>query len=259
MSFVLRSENITFKYEGAESPLLDNFSFGVKEQEFCCLIGPGGAGKTTVFKILSGFLRADSGNVLLKGRAVKDYHSAERAKILAVVPQTARASLPFTARQIVEMGRFSRLSRFASLSAMDRAHINEAMEMMDVSFFSEKPYNCLSGGEKQRVRLAAALAQEPSVMLLDEPAASLDIGHSASLMKLLKRMNQERKIAIVIISHDIQTAAAFFDRMVLLRNGKILADGPPSDVMTEPLIGETYDCRVSIFQSPEGRHSVNVL
>lgn len=258
-SNMLSAENISFKYEGAPAPLLDDFSFSVSEREFSCLIGPGGAGKTTIFKILSGFIRPDSGKVLLRGRPISDYHATDRARLLAVVPQTARSSLPFTVRQIVGMGRFARLSRFASLSKPDRAHIDEAMEMMDVTRFAEKLYNHLSGGEKQRVRLAAALAQEPSIMLLDEPAASLDIGHSAALMKLLRRMNTERNIAIVIISHDIQTSAAFFDRMVLLREGRILADGNPSEVMTESLIGETYNCKVSIFTSPEGRHSVNVL
>ena len=259
MNHVLSAQNISFSYEGSPAPLLDDFSFAVSEREFSCLIGPGGAGKTTIFKILSGFLRPDSGKVLLHGRPIGDFRASERARLLAVVPQTARASLPFTVRQIVEMGRFARLSRFSSLSKEDRLHIDEAMEMMNVKHFSEKLYTHLSGGEKQRVRLAAALAQEPSVMLLDEPAASLDIGHSAALMKLLRRMNTERNIAIVIISHDIQTSAAFFDRMVLLSDGRILADGPAPEVMTESLIGETYNCKVSIFTSPEGRHSVNVL
>lgn len=248
----LRAENIYFSYPDSP-PLLEDFSFNLEENSFTGLIGPNGAGKTTIFKILSGSLIPHRGTVYLEDRPVRGIPHRERAAKLAMVPQFVSTPMPYSVKQIVEMGRVSRLSRFGLMSRHDREQVEIAMEETDISALANKQFSNLSGGERQRTMTAAALAQEPDILLLDEPTASLDLGHSVRLMELMLELQSKRGMAIMIISHDIQLCAHYCSRLVLLTHGKISADGSPAEVVTPEIIGRTYQCRVETVNDSAGR------
>ncbi len=256
MDPILTASELSYSYPDSNHPVLDGFSFDLHEGEFAALLGPGGAGKSTIFRLLSGFLEPQSGSVRLFGENVRRMPGHERARKLAMVPQECFAPLPYTVREVVAMGRCSRLSRFGGASAEDYQKVDECLELMKVSCYSSRQFNHLSGGEKQRVMIAAALAQDPKIMLLDEPTAALDIGHCARLMRLLTRMNKERKIAIMLISHDIQLASRFCERLLLLHNGRLEADGPPPTVLKPELIDTVYETTVSISTDKNGKFLV---
>jgi len=245
---MISADNITCSYPGLGRNVVSGMSFAIDKGEFVALIGPNGAGKTTVFRVLGGYVKPSLGTVRIKDRSILEMSRGQRAGILAVVPQNVFTPLPYSVRQIVEMGRVSRLSRFIAPSKRDIKVISEAMAMMDVENYSETPFSNLSGGEKQRVMLAMALAQEPEILLLDEPTAHLDIGHSSRLMKILGELNRKGNLAIILISHDINIAAKYSSRMILMKSGRIIRDGNIKEVMDSRLIESAYDCKVSILE-----------
>lgn len=257
MNEIIKLTNISFKYSDSKQ-ILDDFSFSINSREFLGIIGPNGSGKTTIIKILTGFLKVHSGSVKLENKNISDLSHVERAKQIAVVPQGVYSPLPYTVREIVEMGRVSRLSKFELFSSEDIAHINEAIESVKMTEYKNKLFGHLSAGEKQRVMIATALAQNPKILFLDEPTASLDIGLSSYLMKILKKLNVERSITVVIVSHDIQLAAAYCERLVLIKNGKIIVDGTAKDVVDPKLISETYGCTTKIIND-NGKNLIAVL
>ncbi len=254
---IISAENIACTYPGLKRNIIDGMSFSVNRGDFAALIGPNGAGKTTVFRVLSGYVPVTGGNIRIKDRNILALSHAERAGIMAVVPQNVFSPLSYTVRQIVEMGRVSRLSRFAAPSKSDLQSISHAMSIMDVDSYSETPFNNLSGGEKQRVMLAMALAQEPEILLLDEPTSHLDIGHSSQLMKILRELNKERNLTILLISHDINIAARYSSRIILMKSGRIIRDGSVKHVLEPNLIESAYECKVKIIDDgDEGRFIV---
>lgn len=246
---IISAENIYCTYPGLERNIIDGMSFTVNKGDFAALIGPNGAGKTTVFRVLSGYVRVTGGSIRIKGKNILELSHAERAGIMAVVPQNVFSPLSYTVRQIVEMGRVSRLSRFAAPSKTDIQAISYAMNVMDVDSYSETPFNNLSGGEKQRVMLAMALAQEPEILLLDEPTSHLDIGHSSQLMKILSGLNRGRNLTILLISHDINIAAKYSSRIILMKSGRIMGDGDARHVLEPNLIESAYGCKVNILDA----------
>jgi iron complex transport system ATP-binding protein len=258
MDFVLTAENLDFGYSGA-NPLLRSFSIALSKGGMVGLIGPNGAGKSTVLKLLSGYLKPSSGIVRLMGEDVSTMPDKNRSRLLAVVGQNVLSPLPFTARQVVEMGRAARVPRFSPFSEADAAAVESAMSEMDVVRFADRMFNALSGGEKQRVKLAAALAQDPDVLLLDEPTSQLDMGHSARLMRHLLKINSGRGVSIMVVSHDIQLVAGFMREIVFIRDGSLVASGKPDEVLTPSIIGECYDCDVEVYNSPSGGTAVSPI
>lgn len=255
MDIILSAKNINFGYSAANS-LLCEFNVEIRKGDMIALIGPNGAGKSTVLKLLSGYLSPLSGVVDLNGVSIAGVAPGKRSRSLAVVGQNSLSPLPFTVRQVVEMGRSARISRFAPLSTLDRGAVEAALAEMDVERFADRMFNALSGGEKQRVKIAAALAQEPDALLLDEPTSQLDMGHAVRLMKHLKRVNEERGTSILIVSHDIQLVSGFMRDFILMRDGAILASGRPDDVLTSSLVGKAYDCEVEIIKFSSGRLAI---
>ncbi len=251
MNPILNAKKLTFGYD-PNNLLLNDFDFGIEEKSFTALIGPNGSGKTTVFNLLTGYLKPQSGSVSFRNNSLKQLSLRKRARVMAVVPQSINSALPYTVAQLVAMGRISRLSRFAVLSKDDKAQIEYAMTVMDITALREQQFNCLSGGERQRTVIAAALAQEPEVLLLDEPTSSLDLGHANSLMRLLQQLNRNKKLTIMLISHDIQLAAHYCQRLTLMKAGKIIADGPPDIVIKPEYIMEAYNEPVNIIRDSHG-------
>ena len=252
---IIRADNLTFAYRNGVSVLKD-FSLAVKEGAMLGILGPNGAGKSTVLKLLSGFIRPISGRVTIKGKNLTAYTDSERAAVIAAVPQNVLTAMPYTVQQVVEMGRASKVSRLLPLGKGDTAAVENALEEIGITHLAGRKFNELSGGEKQMVKIAAALAQEPEILLLDEPTSQLDLGHGTELMRLVKRLNCEKRITVVIVSHDIQNISLYLNRLVVIKQGRTIVDGIPGQIITPEMIEEVYSCRVKVIESGSGSFSI---
>jgi iron complex transport system ATP-binding protein len=179
---------------------------------------------------------------------------------VGVVPQASAVPFEFTAREIVAMGRTPHITRLHGESDHDRRAVQAAMERTDTLELSDRPISELSGGEAQRVIIARALAQEPELLLLDEPTAFLDLNHQIEIFELLRRLNRDEGLTVVCVSHDLNLASVYCDRLVLLRDGRVAADGTPSEVVTVHRIREIYGAQVLVDEAtPSGRPRVTLL
>jgi iron complex transport system ATP-binding protein len=231
--------------------VLFSISLSVARGEMVGVLGPNGSGKTTLLKVLSGILGAE-GEIKLTGKDIASYGRRALSRFFAVVPQESRLNFPYTVAEIVLMGRASYHSTFALDGTEDLDVARASMELTDSLFLSNRYLHELSGGEKQRVMIARALAQQPEILLLDEPSAFLDLKHQVQIFELLQRLNSERGLTIVAALHDLNLAALFFPRLVILHEGKIHCDGTPAEVLTEKTIEEVYDIRVRIQRDLSG-------
>lgn len=241
---------------GAE-PVLDGVTLRVAPGEVVAVVGPNGAGKTSLIKVLSGLLLPRRGCARLDGREVASLPPAERARALGVVPSEGRRDLAFTVEEAVALGRLPHLHPLAGLTAADREAVRRALAAAGLSRLAGRPLHSLSGGEAQRVWLARALAQEPRVLLLDEPTAHLDLGHQAAFLALLGELARSRPLAAVAVLHDLNQAALWSDRVVLLARGRVVAAGAPEDVLTPERIAAVYGVDVLVQPHPRsGRPQV---
>lgn len=254
---VLQARRLYCGYDGRE--VVSGVDLSLRRGEFLGLIGPNGSGKTTLLRALAGRLPASAGEVLLEGEPMRARPRREVARTLAVVPQISSPPFEFTVREIVAMGRTPHLGRLQGERAADRSAIDRAMALADIAPLGGRPVTELSGGEFQRVVIARALAQEAPVMLLDEPAAHLDIGHQVEVFDLLVRLNRAEGRSILCVSHDLNLAARYCDRLVAMMDGRVFAEGPPGDVLTEERVGALYGCSVRVATGPGGRPSVTPL
>jgi iron complex transport system ATP-binding protein len=219
--------------------------------EFVALAGPNGAGKSTLIGAMSGLLSGYSGSCLYRGKEVRRWERKAFAREVAVVPQSIRIDFPFTAEQVVLMGR----APFASAlfeSDEDRYHVQRVMALTGTTEFRDREFRTLSGGEKQRVVVASALAQMPSALLLDEPAAFLDIEHQLGLYRLLRTLC-EAGVLVVAVTHDLNLASAYASRIVLIRAGEMVADGTPAHVLDSGRLKDVFHVDANILKGPGGR------
>jgi iron complex transport system ATP-binding protein len=249
MNPAIRTDNLTFAYK--DKSVLDGVSLSIERGEMVGILGPNGSGKTTLLKIFSAVLRG-RGEVKLNGRSIETYGKRELSRLFAMVPQESQVLFPYTVAEIVLMGRASYHSPFALEGRKDLEVARASMKLTDSLPFSDRYLHELSGGEKQRVIIARALAQEPQILLLDEPSAFLDLKHQVQVFELMRRLNRERGLTIVAALHDLNLAALFFPRLVLLRDGRIYRDGSPREVLTEKTIDEVYGIRVRVEKDPSG-------
>lgn len=245
---VYEVENLNFGYE--DERIIKGLSFDVEEGEILGIIGPNGSGKTTLLRLLSGVLRPWSGRVIFMGRDLKRMRRKEIARRVAVVPQQSLIIFPFTVREIVLMGRAPYLGMFQSESKRDFEIAERAMDYTDTLRLAHRHVDELSGGELQRVIIARALAQEPEVMLLDEPTSHLDLKHQMEIFDLIRRLNSEEKMTFVVVLHDLNLAGEHCDRLLLLKEGSAYKMGKPDEVLTAEAIEETYGVNVLITQNP---------
>ena len=211
------------------------------------LIGPNGSGKTTLLKLLSGALRPTAGEVRLEGRPLADLSARGRARRVAVVPQDTSMTFDFTVIETVLMGRTAYLGLFGVEGPEDLAATHEAMRRTGTLPFSARLLSHLSGGERQLVVIARALAQRPRLLLLDEPTAYLDIRHRLEIYGLLSRLNREEGLTIVTTSHDINLAARFCGRIILIKDGRVRADGAPAEVFRPEILSEVYETKLHVL------------
>jgi iron complex transport system ATP-binding protein len=249
MNPAIETRDLSFAYK--DRAVLHTVSFSVEKGEMVGILGPNGSGKTTLLRVLSAVLGAQ-GEIKLNGRKIATYGRRELSKLFAVVAQESHVNFPYTVAEIVLMGRASYHSPFALEGKKDLEVARATMELTDCLFLSDRYLHELSGGEKQRVMIARALAQEPEILLLDEPSAFLDLKHQVQVFELLRRLNRERGLTIVGALHDLNLAALFFSRLVMLREGKIYRDGSPREVLTEKTIDEVYGIRVRVEPDPSG-------
>jgi len=250
MSAAIEIQDLLFAYD--ERTVIDGISLSVDAGEMVGILGPNGSGKTTLLKIVSAVLRG-RGEVKLAGKDIRSYSRRELSRLFAVVPQESAVAFPYTVAEIVLMARASFHSPLAFEGEKDLAVARQAMERTDTLALSNRYLHELSGGEKQRVMIARALAQEPQILLLDEPSAFLDLQHQVQILDLMRQLNREQGPTIIAALHDLNLAALYFDRLVMLRDGKIYRDGSPENVITEETIRELYGVPVRIQRDPSVR------
>jgi iron complex transport system ATP-binding protein len=240
-------EGISFAYGPIEA--LSDLFLSVARGELFGLLGPNGSGKSTVVRLLSGVLSPSSGSILLEGKDLGAYGRTELARRVAVVPQETRIELPFSVLEVVLMGRTPHLEGFGFERARDLAVAYRAMEQTGVRALAARGIHELSGGERQRVMLARALAQEPQLLLLDEPTAFLDIKHQVEVYDLVKTLCRRDGLTVIAVLHDVNLAALYCDRIALLKAGRVFCCGTPEEVLTYRNIKTVYETEVYIGQN----------
>ncbi len=238
--------------------VLRGVSWGVSRGEFVAVIGPNGSGKTTLLRALAGLIKADGGRIVIGGVDASGMSARERARSVAYLPQSSSSGYSFTAFEVALMGRYPRLGRFQLESQADREIAYRALERTEAAQFADRRIGELSGGERQRVLMARTLAQQPELLLLDEPTSNLDLKHQLSLMALV-RGEVANGLAAVAVLHDLSLAARFADRLVLLKEGAVMADGSPGSVLTSANLRAAFEVDATVSPDPlTGRPRVNL-
>jgi iron complex transport system ATP-binding protein len=249
MPSIIELEGVDFQYPGRRK-IFSGLNLSLEKGEILGLIGPNSSGKTTLLKLADGLLQPQRGKVLLDGEDLNRLSRSRVARYVAVVPQAMEVPFSFRGAEIVLMGRAPYLGRFGWEKQKDLEVAREAMVLTDVDDLGNRPFWELSQGEKQRVLIARALAQEPKVILLDEPTSHLDINHQVEIHELIRRLNSERNLTVLHVSHDLNLAAEYCHRMILLHRGSIFSMGTPSSVITEENIRRVYQAKVSVEKNP---------
>jgi iron complex transport system ATP-binding protein len=247
---LLEVKGVTFGYE--REPLLYDVHVQVRKGEMVGLLGPNGSGKTTLLRLVSGVLRPQQGTVILEGRDLPDWGRRGIARNIAVVPQELHVPFAFTVEQMVSLGRTPFVNLLGSRSSQDANIVLDAMHAADIGPLAGRIFNELSGGERQRVIVAMALAQQPKLLLLDEPTAHLDIKYQIDVLELVQRLNRERGVTVIAAMHDLNLAARYFPRLLLFQRG-VVADAGPAEVLEPHLLKRVYgiDVQVGILRGAE--------
>jgi len=263
MTPLIEFDHVAFAYARAADPRTRAFafpglSFAIERGEIFGVIGPNSAGKTSLLRLLTRVLSPQRGEIRLDGRPIGALRSWELAREVAVVPQEAPRPFPFTVEQLVLMGRYPHGPRRFFEDAGDAAAARDAMLATATLSLAAMPLERLSGGERQRALLARALAQEPRLLVLDEPTAHLDLRYQAETAALLRRLNRERGMTVLLVSHDLNLAAELADRLLLLRAGEVARVGAPGDVLEQGVLEDVFGCRVTVDKSASGRPVVQL-
>jgi cobalamin transport system ATP-binding protein len=243
---LLLIQNLTVSY--AERMVLKDVNLSVEAGSVLVIIGPNGAGKTTLIRTLSGVIPADAGEVTLEGRSLAGISSAERARVFAVVPQARSLPPAFIAWEMVALGRTPHLNWLGQTSEVDEEVVRSAMQQTDTLDLAGRRVGELSGGEQQRLLLARALAQQPRVLLLDEPVTHLDLHYQINLLDQIRALAKEKNLGVLAVLHDINMAVRFADQTALLVEGKVVASGSPAEVLTPERLSAAYDLPREIFK-----------
>jgi iron complex transport system ATP-binding protein len=228
---------------------LDGIDMHVPQGAFYAVLGPNGSGKSTLMRVLLGVIREENGEVRIAGRSIERWTRRSLAKEVGAVPQAEYMPFPISVRELVAMGRYPHLGALRPEGPRDRAAIREAILRCDLAGLEDRDVTTLSGGELQRVRIARALAQEPSGLVLDEPTASLDIRHEMTIFRLL-RESANQGMTVLLITHHINLAARFADRFLLLSEGRVAAEGSAEEVFREEVLESVYRWPVAVGRDP---------
>jgi iron complex transport system ATP-binding protein len=248
-NIIIEVDSFHFGISGRE--ILKDISFAVREGEYVSIVGPNGAGKTTLLKCISRIHKGGRGLIAVSGRRLEEYSQRELALKVSYVPQAGGQLAPFTVYEFVTMGRYPYLSPFSPPKASDVAAVREAMDVTGTARFSDRLLATLSGGERQKVYIAAALAQEAPVLLLDEPTTFLDPRHESDIHGLLAEINRQRGATIVSVTHDINSAVLTSRTILALKDGSVAFCGPAQEFMKEEVLRAIYDKPFSLMKHPQ--------
>jgi iron complex transport system ATP-binding protein len=248
----LQMKGVSFRYGRSAEPALRGVDLRLAPG--CCLglIGPNGAGKSTLIKLAAGLERASAGEVLLTERAIASFTPKERGRVMAYVPQSFSLPFAFTALEIVLQGRHPHLGRATFESSRDLEIARRAMEQTGVWELRSRRLDELSGGERQRVIIASALAQEPRLLLMDEPTSSLDLRFQSATVRLVRELVEQRELAVLVALHDLNLASAMCDELALLVAGALAATGPAEEVLDRDILEEAYQTDLHVAKGPRG-------
>ncbi len=244
------AEALTVRYAGADRPALDAVSLEVPDGCLFSVLGPNGSGKSSLVRALLGVVPLAAGSARLGDRDVRDWKRTDLARSVGVVSQSESIAFPLTVSELVGMGRYPHVGPLSVETDGDRAAVRAALEACDMAPLAQRDVTTLSGGEFQRARIARALAQEPSALVLDEPTSSLDIRHQMAILELLRR-SADNGMTVLLVTHSLDLAAQFSDRMLLLSGGRVAADGRPDDVVREDVLSEVYGWPLAVSTDPE--------
>ena len=253
----LEIQNLSLNY-GSRSVIKD-MNFELLPGELLGLVGPNGCGKTSIIKALSRVFAPTAGKILLNGRELRSIHRNEVARVIGVVPQNPYLPETFTVSEVVILGRNPHLGLFSGENAHDIDIVAQAMDKTGITHLAKRRVGELSGGERQRVTIARVLAQEPQVILLDEPTANLDIAQQLEILGLINGMCREKNIAVLIAIHDLNVAAQYCTRIIMLKNGKVFVEGVPAEVITAENVREVFEAETTIYPHPENNLPIVLL
>lgn len=246
---LLAASGLRYRYPGASRPAVDGVDLSASEGTLFGVIGPNGSGKSTLVKLLLGALEPDRGEVRFLGRRLPSWRRRELARRVGVVPQSETVTFPVSVRDFVGMGRYPHLGTWRSEGPDDRRAVERAMGRCDLRDLSERGFSTLSGGERQLARVARALAQEPDLLVLDEPTVSLDVRHEMEMYELLAELS-DAGTTILLVTHNLNAAARYADRLLLLQAGRSRAEGRPREVLTRETVEDVYRWPVRVVAHP---------
>ena len=263
---MLQATDVWFGYDAA-APVVRGVTLFVPAGGIVGILGPNGSGKTTLLRMLAGTRQPQRGSITLDGAPLSRFTRTDLARLMAVVPQETQLAFDYTVAEVAMMGRYPHLGAFEIEGPADLAVIEETLTSTGTLHLKDRLFATLSGGEKQRVVIAAALAQlfrgaqkgaaeETGYLLLDEPTASLDLGYQLEVVSLLKRLHEERRVAIVISTHDLGLAGSLCDTLVLIRDGVVVASGPTDEVLTAANVRKVYGVEADVIRHPSGQRVV---
>ena len=241
----IQVSNLTVCYPNFDKPVLAGITMSVSQSSFQTILGPNGSGKSSLLKTIMGLVEPSEGTVHINGLPTTSWTRRALAKEVAVVPQSETFAFPVTVRELVATGRYPYQGSFQTETTTDQEAISTALQHCDIEHLADRQLSTLSGGEIQRARIARSLAQEPKILILDEPTANLDIRYEMAIFNLLKTLTKEG-MTVLLITHHLNLAAEFSDNIVLLRHGQVAAEGTPSQVLCESTLGSVYEWPISV-------------
>jgi iron complex transport system ATP-binding protein len=236
----------SFRYPGSDAAALRDVNLTVREGELVAIVGPNGGGKTTLLRVMLGVLRPHAGTARVRDRASAEWDRRDLARLVGVVVQREEPAFPLSVHEAVRMGRYAHVGPLGAFRDADRAAVRQALSRCDVERLANRFANTLSGGEWQRVRIARALAQQPRALVLDEPTANLDVRHEMEVVELVAGLVRTERIAAVVVTHHVNLAARYADRIVVLDAGEVVAVGPPGEVLTRATLERVFRWPVEV-------------
>lgn len=256
---IITLKDVSFRYSeqnDSDQFYLENLNFAVNKGDFISILGPNGSGKSTLIKIIANILEISKGDAELYNRNYNTIKRLEFAKNIAFVPQNSNTNFPYSVYEIVMMGRSPYLNFLGIEDKIDHELVSETLDLLEISHLKQKGINEVSGGEAQRALIARALVQNPKILLLDEPNSHLDIKHQLSIFNILNKLNKEKDLTIINISHDLNFSNHFSNRAVLMKSGKILFDSPPEEILNEKNILEVFGVDAKLIYDSKIKSSI---
>jgi iron complex transport system ATP-binding protein len=247
---LIKGTNLSFSYD--QDPVLKNISLSINSGEILGVIGPNGSGKSTLLKALAGINKCNSKCIFYKSEDIDSMKKKDIASIVSWIPQENPMVFAFKVIDVVLMGRHPYMSPLSFENEEDYKIAHDAMKKTDTTQFAQRLFNNLSSGERQRVLIASAITQEPEIMLLDEPTSALDLKYQLEILMILKHLNELKKMSIVLALHDLHLASRFCNRLLLINEGEIIADGSPAYVIKKELLEQVYGVKINIFSKDDG-------